>query len=224
MDSKVVSSAIKKYVHPFLKKNGFTEFTSRSAWRRTDDRIEVLNFQSFNAYKADIMGTTTYSFGVNLGSYLRCVPQDYPLKCKDGKLMPEEYHCHFRSQLARSFSQPELSRDDIWFIDPNGKYLETAFDDVVAQLPTAAFPWFESLRSDKDVLRVLLNEQETMFGLWGFGNFGSPKRELLTGFVALHVGELELARERLSAAATHEPFRELTIEPLEVLAATTRRG
>ncbi len=67
MDSKVVNKAIRDVIRPFLKENEFTKFTGRDSWRVKKDTIEVINFQSFNSYNADILGVTSFSFGVNLG-------------------------------------------------------------------------------------------------------------------------------------------------------------
>lgn len=217
MDSRKVSSAIKNEVFSLLKTHGFTEFTSRSAWRFTDDRIELINFQSFNAYNAEVLGVTTYSFTVNLGVYLLCIPEQYPLKRKREKVVPEEYHCHFRGRLTRSFGQSEIERRDIWYIDPEGNYLARALEDLTEVIPSVAVPWFAFLRSDQAVLNTLLHEQEDMSRLWGFGNFDSPVRNLFTGFVALHAGERDLAREKLVAASHYEGYRRLTADPLGAL-------
>jgi hypothetical protein len=69
MDSKDVSAELRKEIRPLLKDRGFQKFTSRYAWRVHDDRVDVVNFQSFNDYKARSLGCTTYSFAVNLGCY-----------------------------------------------------------------------------------------------------------------------------------------------------------
>jgi len=77
-------------------------------------RIEVVNFQSFNSYSAGVLGCTTYSF--SSGSYLVEVPslgRPGRPKEKDGAPVPEEYECHRRGRLHRSFAQPELERRDI---------------------------------------------------------------------------------------------------------------
>lgn len=68
MDSKVVNRAIKANVWPMLKEHGFGHFTTRTAWRHDHDRIDVINFQSFNSYQASVIGCTTYSFALRLGS------------------------------------------------------------------------------------------------------------------------------------------------------------
>ena len=74
MDSKVVNKVINKNIWSFLKEQGFSMFTSRSAWRFNQDTIEIINFQSFNSYLAEVLGCTTYSFTVNLAIYFTKIP------------------------------------------------------------------------------------------------------------------------------------------------------
>ena len=71
MDSREVSTELRSEVRPLLRERGFQRFTSRYAWRVLDDRVDVVNFQSFSDQKARSLGCTSYSFAVNLGCYLR---------------------------------------------------------------------------------------------------------------------------------------------------------
>jgi len=200
MDSKCVSKEIRRAIWPLLRESGFWRFTSRSAWRHSESRIEVLNFQSFNSYNAGVIGCTTYSFSVNLGIFLREVPPSYEpvrIKTADEKPLPEEYECHLRGHLHRNFAQAECERRDIWYIDPNGRYLEKAIHDVRMAIVRDAFGWFESLRDSGEVLRVLTDEPEDMDHLWGFGRNPSPMRSYLTGYMARSLGKRELAQSCL---------------------------
>src|SRR5262245_56252790 len=117
MDSKVVNREIRNVVWPYLKVAGFSTFSSRTAWRQTTDRVDVVNFQSFNSYLADGIRCTTYSFGLNLGIYLLAIPT-FPSSPKTRGSNPtlSVFDCHYRRKLERSFVQPELGRRDIWFI------------------------------------------------------------------------------------------------------------
>ncbi|HKR08835.1 MAG TPA: hypothetical protein VJS39_06575, partial [Gemmatimonadaceae bacterium] len=78
MDSAAVTKEIRAEIRPLLKDVGFVAFTSRSAWRYHADRVDVVDFTSFNSYNAEVMGITTYSFVVSLGCYLRYIPNQYP--------------------------------------------------------------------------------------------------------------------------------------------------
>jgi hypothetical protein len=74
MDSKAVSKEIRGRVWPLLKAAGFTRFSTRSAWRYREGKIDVITFRSYNAYNASVMGVTPFSFSVNLGTFLTYVP------------------------------------------------------------------------------------------------------------------------------------------------------
>ena len=203
MDSKIVSAKLREIVRPTLKKEGFSRFTSRNAWRYHSDRIDVVNFQSFNSYMAGTLGCTTYSFAVNLGVLLRCIPSRFGDE-SDGwetkQLRPSEYDCNFRGGLRRSFPQPELERRDIWYIDPCGKYLDKAAENTRLLLSGEGMLWFERFENKAEVLRILMHEPEVMQHLWGFGLNPSPIRSYMIGYVALEMGNSDLSRQHLLLA------------------------
>ncbi len=60
-NSSDVNRALREMLWPALKDAGFVERTARTAWRRHADRIDVVNFQSFNAYLAQQIGATTFT-------------------------------------------------------------------------------------------------------------------------------------------------------------------
>lgn len=202
MDSKTVNVQIRKTVWPQLKQQGFSVFTPRTAWRYDAEGVDVLNFQSFNSYNAEVLGVTTYSFAVNLGRYFLCVPPSFEpnrLKTKDDRILPNEYDCHFRGRLQRSFEQKEGKDASVWYIDPTGSLLRWAIQDVVKQIPTSVSEWFDNLRIGSDALRVL-SGPEAMGALWGYGNPGSPIRRYLTAYMARAAGQHRLAAEEMRAA------------------------
>ena len=207
MDSTTVNKEIRRSIWSALRKAGFSKFTTRTAWRYAEDQIEVINFQSFNRYNADILGITTLSFAVNLGSYLLYVPPQWPSKVKDGKQVPRESACHFRGRLVRIISQPH-KHADIWLVDNDGRNLGWCIKDVEQQVPLA-LQWFDRLRDKSEVLRILLKEPEKMSRLWGFGNNPSPIRAYLCGYVALKLGQREMAESKLREAAESKCFTHL---------------
>src|SRR5687768_5994644 len=114
MDSKSVNREIRRAIWPLLKAHGFAEISARTAWRHSDQKIDVVNFQSFNSYNAGVMGVTTFSFAVNLGGYLRYVPPQWPpKKIKNGVPYPAEYECQFRGSLSRTLSQPRNAHSHV---------------------------------------------------------------------------------------------------------------
>ena len=209
MDSKVVNQGIKGHIWPRLRACGFGTFSSRSAWRHRSDRIEVVNFQSFNAYNAGVIGCTTFSFAVNLGCYLLAIPPQFEpsrIKEKKGHLMPEEYTCHFRGQLSPSIPQPKLLAKNIWFIDETGSNLALSFEDVWIALGGSGLSWFEQFDSPAQILRILQHEAQQQGRLWGFGNNPSPRRHYFIGYVALNLKDGGLAKDHLQRALSSGRF------------------
>jgi hypothetical protein len=205
MDSKAVNKEIRGQIWPLLKDIGFSVFTPRTALRYCDDKIDVLNFQSFNSYNASVMGVTTFSFCVNLGSFLNYVPHWSPPKVKDGLPNPSESECHFRGRLTRRVASRGKAHGDVWNLDEQGRNLLWCIQDVTEQLPEAA-AWFDHLTDKSEVLNILLNQDEDMKGLFGFGRNPSPIRSYLTGYVALAVGNQDLAEEKLGEAVQSNCF------------------
>ncbi|MCB1682171.1 MAG: DUF4304 domain-containing protein [Alphaproteobacteria bacterium] len=218
MDSKTVNKAIKEKIRPFLEKSGFSHFTERNSWRFSKTHTDIINFQSFNSYLAEGLDCTTYSFSVNLG----CTHKAFPLfqhgkvkKRRDGTLLPEEYRCPFRLTLKRTIPQKKpgllplnYKRMDIWLIDPEGKYIEPAMNDVLNQIEKIALPWFENLRSEETIMHILQHQDEDMDTLWGFGNNPSPMRSYLLGYMALYLGQNQIARTYLQAVLDSVSFED----------------
>ncbi|HSB16298.1 MAG TPA: hypothetical protein VLE22_17720, partial [Bryobacteraceae bacterium] len=91
MDSRVVNKLIRSEVWPLLRDHGFSRFESRTAFCYRGPFINVVNFQSFNAYLAVGVGCTTFSFGLNLGVYVMGSAREHLLKRDaSGLLLPRE--------------------------------------------------------------------------------------------------------------------------------------
>ncbi len=206
MDSKAVSKEIRGRVWPLLKEHGFSRFTTRTAWRYCASTIDILNFQSFNAYNASVMRVTPFSFAVNLGCYLTYVPASPP-KFNDGLLTPSEFECQLRGRLTPAITQAREAPHDVWSVDQQGCNLLWCVQDVVEQLPYA-MGWFAHLADEREVLRILIEDDEDMTKLWGFGRNPSPIRSYLTGYVALKLDNHDLARKKLAEAVDSNCFTE----------------
>jgi len=187
---------------------GFGQFTPRTAWRYSGEKIDVVNFQSFNSYLANAVGCTTYSFGVKLGWSFDAIPQSARVKRKNGHLRPDEYECHFRLALQKSIKQPNLKRTDVWYVDPTGKNLEIVVADVKKTVLEIGLGWFSRFGDMKEVLRTLLEDSESNEGTWGFGANPSPSRHFMMGFTALTLGKMDVARERIQKALDSGCFKE----------------
>jgi hypothetical protein len=180
VDSRDVNKALRESIRPVLKEKGFSLFTLRVGWRLSVRKIDVLSFQSFNSYNAEVLGCTTHSFSVRLGCYLLGLPASDIWRQRFGEKghLPKEADCHFRGHLERSFPQPEFKQRGVWYIDPHGKYLDRAVHDVRIAFLRDALPWFARLDSQEEVLRIL-REEDMADNLWGFGAKGSPARSFL---------------------------------------------
>ncbi len=192
MDSKAVNEGIKEVIWPQLRDDGFEVFSPRTAWRHRPERIDVINFQSFNAYNAGVIGCTTYSFAVNLGCFVLAIPPRFEpskMKQKNGRLTPQEFECRLRGRLSPTMQQPHLQATDIWFIDEAGERLAASLRDVSQCIAATALPWFSHFASLHEVLRIFQTQPEQMSRLWGFGRSPSPVRHYFSGYVALSLND-----------------------------------
>jgi hypothetical protein len=209
MDSQIVTKGLNRIIRPVLKDAGFTAFTSRTAWRYTSNKVDVVNFQSFNPYLADGVGCTTFSFAVNLGVYFQFVPSylgDERPKRKEGYLRPAEYECHLRRPLKKAILQPVFPRQNIWYVDAEGLNLDHVAEDAREVIVRDGFPWFDRL-DEREFARMLLDDHDPLDGTWGIGGNSSPVRHYLTGYTALHLEDYSLALHHLQAALGSGCFR-----------------
>jgi hypothetical protein len=202
MNSTFVNRELRATIRPSLQANGFTAFTARSAWRYHPGRIDIINFQSFNDYLASSVGCTTFSFSLNLSVYLIGLPQDgLPIKERQGQLQPEEWRGHLRLHPERTIEQAELSRRDIWYIDPKGDYLAAAVRDARNVLLEVGLAWFERWGTDAAVLEALRHPEATLGdGTELPGTPDSPARNQVVGYVAYRAGQSATARQYLERA------------------------
>jgi len=161
------------------------------------------------------MGCTTYSFSLNLGCFFRYIPAQFPVRFKNGEVSPEEYQCHFRGRLDRTFDQRELDRNDIWYIDPNGDYLAKSMDDVLLQIKDRGFAWFDRFIRPEEVKRTLLKDDEQMAETWGFGRNPSPIRSYMMAYTAMRLGDNSLADAKLQEAVQSGCFKSLFVNTKE---------
>ncbi|OZY86505.1 hypothetical protein CBP51_05635 [Cellvibrio mixtus] len=205
MDSKVVNKEIKRVAWKKLKEFGFSHFTPRVAWRYFPDRIEILEFRSFNKYKADGSNATTFSFEVELGVHLLYVPSGNSIKIKNGILLPSIAECKFRGSIEPSLQFQSKKDPYIWSIDQEGSNISACVEDVVLKLPLI-HEWFSQFEHRENVFNILLNGTERLHKLFGFGRNPSPIRSYLLGYVALSIGNRALAEEKLQEAVESQCF------------------
>lgn len=208
MDRSFVSRVIRKISWPIVRERGFTDLSRPTARRDCDDRIEIINFQSFNSYLANGIGCTTFSFALNLGIFSRRIPHPRPIKLYEASkpFRPEEHHCHFRRKLTKTPNVDALKRLDVWSVQPDGSNVEDLVLDAAFKIREDAFPWFERYRSLDDVLEVLNADKNPSDGTWGYGALASPNRRLITGYVHLMRGEAAPAIEFLTSVVDFKYF------------------
>lgn len=204
MDKKTVEKALKEALWPLLKQHGFQTFKGRTAWRHTEKRIDVVEIQFFPKEKADQWGITPYSFALPVGCFFTFVPYSLSasrVKTNGEILLPLEHQCGIRRAPNKTLKQRESKIPNIWYIDPKGKYLNAAVEDAKSLFDKEILLWFERFNDLKEVLRILLEDEEDMNNSgWGFGANHSPARYYFSGFVALELGEWSLAKKLLQQA------------------------
>ena len=208
MDSNIVSKEINFYIKPFLKKNGIDKWTNRVFGKSFEDRINIIEFQSFNAYNAAILGCTSFSLSIKLSCFLKYIPTETEIKYKNSEPRPREEQGHFRAHITKSIYQPELIRKDIWYINNEGSNLKDIMIDCCQQLEKSGIDWFNQFDSKEKVFNILNNETEDMEHLWGFGNFDSPIRNLYLAFTAIELNKFDFAIDKLKklSAYYHEQY------------------
>lgn len=159
MDSKAVNKLIRSEIWPILKEQGFSVFEKRTAFRYCGPFINVVNFQSFNSHLADGLGCTTFSFALNIGSYVLGSAREHLVKrsSSGGLLLPREYECSFRAHLKKRSPVDGFARDDIFYIDPDGHTAAACFQEVHYLLSVSAPEWFDA-HNDLDGLLVRMEE------------------------------------------------------------------
>jgi hypothetical protein len=215
IDSDAVNRALRALVWPELGRLGFVRRTSRTAWRDSEAVIHVVNFQSFNRYLADLMGSTTFSFSVNLGVFY---PEIANISGMSAFLRdpgrPQESHCQARKHLAKGIAQPGdpsqrdrpdpdlddaaprpwRDRPDVWLVLADGSNIEEVVIDARDRLLADGIPWLERLSDLAEARRHFAEVPDSTLGPgmlaedYG-GRVGSPKRLQSLGALSAALGD-----------------------------------
>ncbi len=207
--SKQVNAAIKEKVRPALRAAGFDKFDPRNGWRHRPESIAVVNFQSFNAYKAGTLGCTTFSFGVNAAVYYPCVHDTpwaakWPVFFQVRPADPPESGCHARRQLEKRVSQPDYPRPDIWYVRPDGENLGAVIDDAVAAIVDVGLPWLDAFGDLSHALSEYRTPRQVGRKEYVCA-FGTEKAADEGSAVAFALGDLDAARS-LWQAVIDSPY------------------
>ena len=215
IDSKVVDRSLRATLWSRLKAEGFDRRTGRTAWRDRPGCVQTVSVQSFNSYLAEAIGSTTFSFSVNLGVYYPVIGDHSSLGAfvKDPR-RPAEYLCQARCHLAKGIGQPNLpstkrwldprvplpalgswkDRPDVWYVARDGSNLDEVVADARDRVVTIGFPWLERLSDLREARRAFLEDADTDHerGIVaeGYGGaLGSPARMHAVGALSLALGD-----------------------------------
>lgn len=202
IDRKYVRDRYQEAIWPILKEHGFNDFADCGAWRHATKHIDVVYLRFFPKPKTLQWGLTPFSFTVEAGVFLPFIPLTNPLKLKlpDGHLLPQEVDCHMRhSPIERRLKQRKNRIPNIWYVEPDGGNLGEVLQDVKHVLVEDVLPWFEMVGDLKYIMGPLIKTQQDeergdlKLNAWGISSF-TP------GFIALELGEWQLAAESLQKA------------------------
>ena len=172
MDSRVVAREVRRQIWPLLRREGFTQFSSKTAWRFTPDQIHVVNYRSFSTYGAFRIGCTTFSFCLNLGIYLPAIP--------DCSGRPQHFDCHIQHVLRN----PGLG---IWYVDRDGRNVLECIENSRKALERDGLPWFARF----DSLEVVLTELQRVDSPAILPALDSPIWRRMIGYAARRLGRSE---------------------------------
>ena len=133
MNSQDVSKALKKEIFPFLRKKGFAQFTTRTAWKNDEHVISVINFASLGSYLGDRYGIlsrlTSHSFWIEAGLYFKAM-HETPWAKSPAPNLPKVWECQARKTLKKSLRQFWCRRPDVWYVSTKGTGLDAIITDA----------------------------------------------------------------------------------------------
>jgi hypothetical protein len=177
--------------------------------------IHVVNFQSFNRYLADLMGATTFSFGVNLGVFYPEIANISGMSAflRD-PVRPQEYHCQARKHLAKGIAQPGepsrrdrldphmdyaaprawVDRPDVWLVLADGSNVDEVVRDARDRILADGMPWLERLSDLTEARRHFAEVPDSRLGPGILGEqygwtLGSPNRLQSLGALSAALGD-----------------------------------
>jgi hypothetical protein len=184
-------------IYQFLKANGFWPNTSKTLCRNQKDTIDAITFSSFSTYFANCLDCTTSSLSVELNVLCPFIYDSAPA-LPNGKLYKPELHGAIRYCLKKDI-RDECPSPIIWYVHDDGSNIDEVVDSVERSIKVQALPWFERFSDLAELLRTLQEEpqKDASTGNFGYGNPDSPLVHYISGFIALRLGDLRLAKRSL---------------------------
>lgn len=203
-------------LQPSLAAQGFLRTAGPHAYRDHDATIDVLKIEFFDVSTHRVWGTSSHSFGISCGVFLKFAPNPFGGRIPqgaDGSLEPDGTVCAIRTHLFRKLHQSQSVPKNVWSIAADLSDLAAAASDVKQVFESQAVRWFANFATARDIAEVLRSADERMDGdapCFGFGRKGSPVRNLYLGFSAAFCGDDETGREALVASMSKGGFAQLS--------------
>jgi hypothetical protein len=156
------------------------------------------------AYNAPRIGSTSFSFSVNLAIYFPFIPTPPPLLKSIAKGQPPEYCGHFRNQVKppSELAVPMIST--VWSVSAD---LSDLFDIMLAvrsRIGFYALPWFDRHGDLRVAYSVALDE--SLYDVNFVGRPGSPGASLIACCIAMRLN-IPGAEDHLKRALEFEYFQ-----------------
>jgi hypothetical protein len=201
-DSRDVRKAIASEIWPNLRERGFAQIEGRVARRTHADRIDIVEFITFNSYEMERLKLKPGSFAIALGCHLNYVTNPIANDSGENVLLtkPSISECVLRGSLLRPYPKPEGLDRDCWPVGIDGVSIEQVMSGARDAVLGDGMRWFEQFETPEAVFELVGERAEDMSRLWGFGRPGSPVRHFILGYAALAAGNPQAARKHLQKA------------------------
>lgn len=213
---KKVTAQLFATLRPRLLQHGFERIAGGHAYRDHEATIDVIQIEFFDRSSHQLWGTSSQSFGINCGVFLKYSPNPFggeiPLD-SDGLMEPDCSICTIRTYLSRISHEGGGAPPNVWPITDDLSNLASAILDVSASIDAQAMNWFRRFGTADQILKVLRDESEQFEGAspcFGFGRKDSPIRNLFLGFSAAASGDLKTAHNALVSSLSKGGFERLS--------------
>ena len=199
MKNTHINALIRECLKPVLIEAGFSQFTTRSAWRYQNQRIDVFRFQLHkvtDAVGSDVRHTFSLELGCML-DYMPCLTTNEPVRIVQNEPRPEIFHCTFQRTLQGPEAHRPVGQPYAWKVPTDFGSLKATLQSAARALESEGFLWYQQFDDPRDVLELLSSPEERRNGTWGYGRAGTPMRQMLIGLAALKAGFYDLAQESL---------------------------
>lgn len=213
--SKVVEQ-LWRTLRSSLTAHGFCRTAGAHAYRDHEATIDVVGIEFFDGPTHRVWGTSTHSFGIDCGVYLKFAPNPFGgeiARGAHGLLEPHGTICAIRTHLMRTSSHPENVPRNVWPVAADLSNLGAVTIDAQEAIETTAIRWFARFTSVGEIVDLLRHDDEQMDGdtpCFGFGRIGSPVRNLYLGFAAAANGDAQAGRGALVASMSKGGFARLS--------------